>query len=433
MLIDKININKKQITKIIITISIVLFIISILWMIFDFLSKGRVIISSTEPDAEISLFVQQKDAIEKNKLGKNKIDTRLMPGIYTFEIKKGNKKSQTTINLERGKTVERQIELKDIQNPELVLRTNARFVQGDSNSIKFLNFSTRTLFSYKIGDRGGREINLSPNTVRNIFTLNWQDNNNLVAHTVGGGLHFIKNDIVTNFHNIFAPQSNENSDEEALSVPENQTPRITSINKNLGMVTQFGSDIFFRNSPTDPYRKVYSIPIEDRGGDINMSLSIDNKLAITTNINPVHESNRKENYNIKIINTENLSQYSISSNTRVADLKWSPDGKKIFVNTNDSIWVYDTELKNKNFVLSMRSSKINIINWLNDNEFIYFNQNNLWRHNLSDQTEYQLSENTNNQFLTSSNISSDGKLLYYTISPSVAPGIVEGIYRFPIK
>ncbi len=377
--------DRATIIKIIVAfIAITLLIIFLQWL-YAFLTTGEVKITASSQDAEIYIF--DKKTLEDKTLGTGKIASRLEPGPYSFTIKEGDGESRTTVNVERLKTVEKNVEIVQPGKIEEKISYLAKDIITQGNTILFVNIPFRAIYSFSDNDPQPVEYFQD----KPVTQIKWS--------TFGKG-YFRTSGRST--YKLNSPQDYSafgvTQEETAANVGENEeevdvlTIDAYDVNSSGSIIMLSNNEYFFQTGQETLAKKVNTPGVTSNS---KPAIASDGKIAIFEESEIDIDEGREEGvttspepkkpikvYILDPIKNEAIADFEDNAGTSVEDFAWSPDSKKLAYATDDGVHIYSLDNRSNVTISTKSRMEKNSLKWISDARIAFVEAGALWTHDI---------------------------------------------------
>lgn len=413
--------TKKRINIIIIaTVTLVL-----VWLVIYFTFTGLVTIK-TDKNNDIFTQSNANGKITKKKVGKGNSQLRLWPGNYGIIVQNGSAETQITTVVKSLATSQYEIKLQNPNKDSLVIRSNVSSLQANKDSLNYIDNIFQKVQKYNLTSKNITDF--IPDSIDKYYQVKWLAPNQGIATLVGGYIYLVNQQGLT----PYTPPSNENP--QAIIGNTDFDYFISANGKNISFIIDHKIYSYDLNSGKQSLMQdVYS----DKDSYITFAdLSNAGVLAFSS----LHEEQYSDRpdmntggKNETVLLDINQNKSEKIENLLPNLLQWSPSGDQLLISTSANLTVYNVKSKERKVLLTFPIKSLTTLRWLNDNEFIYYNDGGLWRYQIDRAIASKVSDYPNSSFASESTISTDGLYYYYVIPTSNSLGIVGEVRRIPIK
>jgi hypothetical protein len=344
--------------KVILLIAAVIMVILVIVVTFQYLTVGKIIITTDDPNATITL-TNKHDEKSKEILSKEASKTlslSLKKGEYLVSVAGNSVAASQTVEVRAHKTTTYKINPIKTTGVEPVLTENSRSIAADNTRLMYISRANGELF--KIDALSNITKINSP---QHFQTIQWADASYGIAQDNKGRLYLIKNDSVS-----------------AVNPPVSYASADGNINYSLNSSRQLylsiGTDIY-KGTAERGFKKIYTsttanptiiagsnqLAVIDKSGNEDSPKNTESTLTL------VGDSGKKVHKDID----------------EVYETAWSPSGNYIFISNDSESMVLDSELKE---VAIIPNQNVNTPIWLDDNTLLYALSDQLWSYSLQTHT-----------------------------------------------
>lgn len=419
------RINRKTIS-IFLLVLIVLIIGSItVYFVLDYFSKGTVKITSSS-GAQISLLDQSKGVYSKKLLGKGQYTGRFDKGNYSFLVEDGDKSTMRTVGVQPRTSQAFDVKLKEISSPNMVLNAQAIDIQASSVDMNYINASYYYLEKYIFGAKRSTTYPIAQ-AKNNITSAQWVGDRKALLSFSNSAYALLDNTKVTFFSPLPKDQAGEGADSKFVI---NQI----MMNKNYSILSLLSSSVYYQK---DIYAAPTKVVDKITADNITLAFANDNHYAysaVLSNVDPeANKPAKSGDLNIYLGNAIGGSEKEvIESKSPVSCLVFSPNSLKLLFCNAEGLFVYDTQSKKTQNILTRVAQKPSLTSWVGDNQIIYFDNQALWQVDLANQTLYKLVGSIDVTYVVEVAVSEDSNKFYYTIKKPGTTNPVSNVYSIGI-
>lgn len=366
--------------KIIASIIGSLAVIFIFWWLINFLTTGKIYLTTDNPQSTIVLSKvgDPKFSKQASKLLVLKAKT----GQYIATVKGSSKAVTQVIDLKAHKTIKYAINPVNPTGVEPVINAQAQSINVDTSQLLYVDVSNGYLFKLD-----------AENNSQGLFTdhlfhsVKWADSSYGIAQDSKGHLFIIDNNNITPLN---TPFSYSNSDRVDYAVAASRQ-----------IYLSFGSDVYSGHAGGQ-FKKIYT-------SDISSPTLIASASQVTILSNPDSGDKSKGPSIVDISETGKIIKKNIGSFVGA----WSPSGKYLVVSSKSGGEILDSSLKH---LATMPLNDFNNPYWLDDSTLIYSKADQLWKYNLLSKRSDLIANMPLGGPITELTISKDKSYIYVAVS-----------------
>jgi hypothetical protein len=361
-------------------------LIAFLFMLWNYFSTGKIIITTDNPNNTITLkkITEGDDKGQQSVLSAhNKLSIKTKTGRYIVLVEGNSVATSKQINLTAHKTMQYEINPINATGVEPVLYRDVQNVAVDSNKLAFADGTTGSLFTID----GVNNLATIASTVA-FQTVKWVNPSLGLGQDNNGRLYVINNGIVS-----------------PLKVPFVYGSK--SINFDIFSATQvylsFGADIYYGNL-NGSFKRIYSatsnFPV--------LAAGTGGRLAVA---NP---SVKQANPVPPMLATIDASGAIIKKELNSGVLSWSPDGQYLLSVDEQGADLYDNNLKQVDAIATPDSSVGQAI-WLDNSRIIYSTNDQLWIYDIVTREAQNIANMPQAASITEISTSQDKSYIYLVV------------------
>ncbi len=308
-------------------------------------------------------------------------------GRYDATVNNRHSSSSKLIVLGSHKTLRYSLNLNNLLNTQPVLNAQAQDIAVSSNHLVYLNTYTDEINEINSAN------NLSIiNTSYPLQTVKWANANFGVGENSQQNLYIINNGSVS-----------------LLNLPRSSSKITTyDVSSNMQIYVVIGKKIYIGDQNGN-FKKLYTTTSLNMiiGGSVN-------KAAVAYDSNS--SDSNGSNVMLCIVNSSGqVVKTNIGED--VSSLVWSSNGQYLASVSESSIRVFNSSLKL--LALIPTSIPADYLSWLNNNNFVYENSNQIWSYNLSSSRADLLTKLPLDNIASGLAVSNDGSYIYSATDDSI--------------
>ena len=395
----------KKRTRLIVLIVLAGLFIFVVWVIVAaIIARLNTGILHVATSNNASVTIQPTEG-QQTKIGKgNDFKIRVKPGKYEVVATFGSSSTSAVVSVAKGKETTQQLKLVNGGSIQALANYSAQNIYASDSNLYFVNTLETLLYTMPVGSSSGRAYTTSLNPISQAY---WLSPTSLYAQVNGGWLYYNNGNQQNIIYNEEPPLPN------SISFNPAGAAAFTTSGKEVLEITSAGSDPqLIGHTKTDNTQTT----IAPNGNVLVYS--------------PKHDNAAKTEPTQLIING---SSTQLSSElTGIISAAWNADSTKFIYTTQQGIYVYDTNTKQSEQILTGEPTDQLSIAWLNSDTILYANSKTVWRHTLGSDTSTEVAAyygilNSQNSFT----IMPDGNTVYFSTAPDRSLG--GQIYRLDLS
>ncbi len=356
---DKFNINKSLLYKIIKLLIIGFVIVFAIFFIIRYITTGTLIIITNDKDSMVKIYpVSQPKKTRYVSIKDNKYIKKLGTGEYNIVVYNKEAEIKQVVKIKSRKSHTLNANLTKEYYLQNVTPNPLNFITANKNNIMYIGSDTGLLKTIS--------SNAKIETVNDKISfkeIQWYKYNDGVGLTSEGKLYKIPE-----FKEIPTPSLNESINYVSYSIADNNNVFYSD-----------GKKIY--NLSDGKINKIY----EDNKERINI-LNNRRQLSFTKTVGLNQFKQRYETMTY----VQNKDTGMTSKKVDGYELSWSPDGKTLVSSGDDGpVTLYDQYLNIKNTGVD---GNVYGVKWLDNNIFLYSNSNQLYSYNIQNKISKKISE-----------------------------------------
>ncbi|HEY4964263.1 MAG TPA: hypothetical protein VIH90_06215 [Candidatus Saccharimonadales bacterium] len=395
------NIKEKlTIKKLIIGVIIfIVFIVFLQWLLI-FLHSGTVEIytNNSKNSIELTPVVDKVGSGASTSIihATGKLTAKVSTGQYQATVSGNNKFATQLINVSFGKTSKYTINLNSPLSSEPVISVNSQNIAASSSRLVYLNLSANNINAIDSTN------NLSVISPSHFFeTVKWETVDYGVGQDNNQQLYQINNDT----GNITSLPFHAKGPEVNYDVANNKQLYVSS-----------GPDVYVKQN--NGYKKIFTAPT----ANLTLGASTD-KVAVA-----YKTSSNATNQNGTELSVINISGKAVKTQAEdsISHLIWSPNNQLLASLGESSVVVYTQSLGS--IVTIPTNYPVGNLSWVNNNTFVYSENNNIWSFNLTTKRADVIANASVGNTISSLYVSDNKDYIYYS-TDSIISNSDSGIYR----